>query len=109
MKLATYTANGQTRTGIVVGDRIVDSGLNGTMMDLIREWDRQRPSLEVKAAAEGGMPLSSVKLEAPIQRPGKIFAIGLNYADHIEESKMETPQQREADVKGAGAHAEARQ
>jgi 2-keto-4-pentenoate hydratase/2-oxohepta-3-ene-1,7-dioic acid hydratase in catechol pathway len=94
MKLATYTANGQTRTGIVVGDRIVDSGLNGTMMDLIREWDRQRPSLEVKAAAEGGMPLSSVKLEAPIQRPGKIFAIGLNYADHIEESKMETPQRQ---------------
>lgn len=94
MKLATYTANGQTRTGIVVGDHIVDSGLNGTMMDLIREWDRQRPSLEVKAAAEGGMPLSSVKLEAPIQRPGKIFAIGLNYADHIEESKMETPQRQ---------------
>jgi 2-keto-4-pentenoate hydratase/2-oxohepta-3-ene-1,7-dioic acid hydratase in catechol pathway len=94
MKLATYTANGQTRTGIVVGDRIVDSGLNGTMMDIIREWDRQRPSLEVKAAAEGGMPLSSVKLEAPIQRPGKIFAIGLNYADHIEESKMETPQRQ---------------
>lgn len=94
MKLATYTANGQTRTGIVVGDRIIDSGLNGTMMDLIREWDRQRPSLEVRAAAEGGMPLSSVKLEAPIQRPGKIFAIGLNYADHIEESKMETPQRQ---------------
>lgn len=94
MKLATYTANGQTRTGIVVGDRIIDSGLNGTMMDLIREWDRQRPSLEVKAAAEGGMPLSSVKLEAPIPRPGKIFAIGLNYADHIEESKMETPQRQ---------------
>jgi len=24
--------------------------------------------------------------------PGKVFAIGLNYADHIEESRMETPE-----------------
>ena len=81
MKLATYTAHGQTRTGIVVGDRIIDSGLDGTMLDLIREWDALKPALETRA-------------EAPVQRPGKIFAIGLNYADHIEESKMETPQRQ---------------
>ena len=31
MKLATYTANGQTRTGIVVGDAIIDSGKITTM------------------------------------------------------------------------------
>ena len=37
MKLATYTTNGRTRTGIVVGDRIVDTGVQGTMIDLIRE------------------------------------------------------------------------
>lgn len=94
MKLATYTANGQTRTGIIVGDRIIDTGVDGTMMDIIREWDRLRPVLEARAAAGGGMPLTSVKLEAPVPRPGKIFAIGLNYADHIEESKMETPQRQ---------------
>ena len=94
MKLATFTANGQTRTGIVVGESIIDSGLDGTMIDLIRDWDRLRPVLEAKAAAGGGMPLSTVKLEAPVQRPGKIFAIGLNYADHIEESKMETPKRQ---------------
>ncbi|MFX4404718.1 fumarylacetoacetate hydrolase family protein, partial [Acinetobacter baumannii] len=35
-----------------------------------------------------------VKLAAPIERPGKIWAIGLNYADHIAESKMETPQRQ---------------
>jgi 2-keto-4-pentenoate hydratase/2-oxohepta-3-ene-1,7-dioic acid hydratase in catechol pathway len=94
MKLATYTADGQTRTGIVVGDRIIDSGLDGTMIDLIRDWDGLKSGLEATAAAGGGVPLSSVRLEAPVQRPGKIFAIGLNYADHIEESKMETPQRQ---------------
>ncbi|MBK9588600.1 MAG: fumarylacetoacetate hydrolase family protein [Sphingomonadales bacterium] len=94
MKLATYSANGLTRTGIVVGDQIVDSGIPGTMIDLIRDWDALRPGLEAKAAAGIGVPLSSVKLEAPVQRPGKIFAIGLNYADHIEESKMAVPERQ---------------
>lgn len=94
MKLATYTANGQTRTGIVVGDAIIDSGVAGTMIDLIWDWDHHKGDLEKKAAAGGGVPLTSVRLEAPVQRPGKIFAIGLNYADHIAESKMETPQRQ---------------
>ena len=94
MKLATYTSNGQTRTGIVVGDAIIDSGVAGKMVDLIRDWDHVKGDLETKAAAGGGVPLTSVRLEAPVQRPGKIFAIGLNYADHIAESKMETPQRQ---------------
>ena len=94
MKLATYTANGQTRTGIVVGDTIVDTGIDGTMIDLIARWDELKDTLTAKAAAGGGVPLASVKLEAPVQRPGKIFAIGLNYADHIAESKMGTPERQ---------------
>jgi 2-keto-4-pentenoate hydratase/2-oxohepta-3-ene-1,7-dioic acid hydratase in catechol pathway len=91
MKLATYTTNGRTLIGIVVGEQIVDTGFAGAMIDLIPDWDTLRPDLEGRAAAGSGVPLSSVKLEAPIQRPGKIFAIGLNYADHIAESKVETP------------------
>jgi 2-keto-4-pentenoate hydratase/2-oxohepta-3-ene-1,7-dioic acid hydratase in catechol pathway len=94
MKLATYTLHGRTSTGIVVGDEVIDSGVAGTMIDLIRDWDQLKPDLEKKAAAGGGVPLTSVRLEAPVQRPGKIFAIGLNYADHIAESKMETPQRQ---------------
>lgn len=94
MKLATYTANGQTRTGIIVDDTVVDPGLDGTMIDLIARWDEVKDDLAAKAAAGGGIPLSTVRLEAPVQRPGKIFAIGLNYADHIAESKMGTPERQ---------------
>lgn len=94
MKLCTYTTDGQTRTGIVVGDTVIDSGVPGTMIDLIRDWDALKPQLEAKAAAGGGVPLASVRLEAPVQRPGKIFAIGLNYADHIAESNMATPERQ---------------
>ncbi|MFN3458123.1 MAG: fumarylacetoacetate hydrolase family protein [Novosphingobium sp.] len=91
MKLVTFTADGITQTGIVVGETVIATGVSGTMIDLIRDWDLHRGALAEKAAAGGGVPLASVTLEAPIPRPGKIWAIGLNYADHIAESKMETP------------------
>jgi 2-keto-4-pentenoate hydratase/2-oxohepta-3-ene-1,7-dioic acid hydratase in catechol pathway len=64
------------------------------MIDLIRDWDVLKDGLAARAAAGGGIPLGEVTLEAPIQRPGKIFAIGLNYADHIAESNMQTPERQ---------------
>ena len=94
MKLCTFTSNGETRTGIVVGDNVIATGVPGTMIDVIRDWETLRPGMEAKASEGGGVPLTSVKLEAPVTRPGKIFAIGLNYADHIEESKMGTPERQ---------------
>lgn len=94
MKLATFTLDGRTSTGIVVDECIIDTGVPGTMIDLIRDWDALKPALEAKAASESGVPLASVRLEAPVQRPGKIWAIGLNYADHIAESNMATPERQ---------------
>jgi 2-keto-4-pentenoate hydratase/2-oxohepta-3-ene-1,7-dioic acid hydratase in catechol pathway len=94
MKLCTYSLDGRTRTGIVVDGNVIDSGFEGTMIDLIRDWESLRPQLEARAAAGGGIPLASIKLEAPVQRPGKIFAIGLNYADHIAESGLGTPERQ---------------
>lgn len=94
MKLCTFTADGVTRTGIVIDDTVVETGVPGSMIDLIRDWDRLKPELETRAASGGGVPLASVRLEAPVQRPGKIFAIGLNYADHIAESGLGTPERQ---------------
>lgn len=94
MKLATFTLDGRTGTGIVVDDRIIDTGVPGTMIDLIRDWDALKPALEARAKTGGGVPIGSVRLEAPVQRPGKIWAIGLNYADHIAESNMATPERQ---------------
>ncbi len=37
------------------------------------------------------VPISSVRLLAPIPRPPKIFCVGLNYRDHAVESKMAIP------------------
>lgn len=35
--------------------------------------------------------VADVVLEAPVPTPTQVFAIGLNYADHVAESGMETP------------------
>ena len=94
MKLCTFTHGGKTRTGIVVGDSVIETGVPGTMIDLIRDWEALKPGLEAKAATGECIPLAEVKLEAPVPRPGKIFAIGLNYADHIAESGLGTPERQ---------------
>jgi len=36
--------------------------------------------------------MSEVILQAPILNPGKMLAIGLNYADHVKESGMDMPE-----------------
>ena len=38
------------------------------------------------------LPLADVRLEAPIARPPKFLAVGLNYADHVAEAGIETPE-----------------
>jgi len=94
MKLCTFTHDGKTRTGIIAGETVVETDVPGTMIDLIREWDTLKPRLEARGATGQGIPLAHVKLEAPVPRPGKIFAIGLNYADHIAESGLGTPERQ---------------
>lgn len=90
MKLATFE-DGVVRTGVIVGDRIMDTGFAGSMIELIEQWDSQQPLLAARTATDEGRPLSAVRLLAPVLRPAKIWAIGLNYADHIAESQMPTP------------------
>lgn len=93
MKLATYE-DGGIKIGVVIGDAIVDTGFEGTMIDLIARWDALRPQVEARAVPGAGKPLASVKLLAPVLKPAKIWAIGLNYADHIAESKVAAPEKQ---------------
>ncbi len=90
MKLARYDAGAGARIGVVLGEEIADAG-DAVMTDLIAAWDARKAEIAAAAKAGARKPLSSVRLLAPVPRPGKVFAIGLNYADHIAESKMETP------------------
>lgn len=92
MKLCTYQSAKGPRVGVVSENRVFDGGHDDSMVDVIRDWAGVRENLE-RAVAEGdGTPLAEVHLLAPVLRPGKIFAIGLNYADHIAESNLGTPE-----------------
>lgn len=96
MKLCSYkdSAQGSPRVGAVIGEQVVDLSYSGTLLSLISDWRSQLGAIEQAIRTGTAQPLSSVQLCAPLERPGKIWAIGLNYADHIEESKMETPERQ---------------
>src|SRR5579875_3938357 len=48
-------------------------------------------ALPLKSGAEK-FALQEVQVLAPVQRPGKILCVGLNYRDHAVESKMAIPE-----------------
>ncbi len=98
MKLATFTQDGSSRVGIVIGNEVVD--LAAADASLPREVTAflaaGQPALEAasRAAEASGsrLALSELKLESPVLRPPKFFGAGLNYADHVAETGMKKPE-----------------
>lgn len=100
MKLARFADQAAADTpemGIVSGESIIPLSrlapdLVRDMTDLITRWETvQAPLRALERDAPATIALNQVRLLAPIQRPGKILAIGLNYADHIAETGLATP------------------
>lgn len=94
MKLATFTHKGGTRIGVVTEAGIID--LSTAAPDLPTEMCGflAAGSAAMDAARDArGTPiaLADAHLEAPVMTPSKFLAIGLNYADHIAESKTKKP------------------
>lgn len=91
MKLATLK-NG--RAAIVQEDRAVmldELGFPVSVLKLIQSGPEVLE--ELSAALEGtpGVAFEKSSLAAPIHRPPKIVAVGLNYRDHAEESGLKIP------------------
>jgi 2,4-didehydro-3-deoxy-L-rhamnonate hydrolase len=97
MKLIRFGEPGKERPGLLLSDgsRVDASGFgfdydeaffgSGKLMAL-RQWAERN-----SAAAPTVAP--SVRLGPPICRPSKIVCIGLNFRDHVAESKMEIPRE----------------
>jgi 2-keto-4-pentenoate hydratase/2-oxohepta-3-ene-1,7-dioic acid hydratase in catechol pathway len=88
MKLVTFRhSSGRVEPGIILDDdQVMGLGAAGfdDMIALIANG-RELPAV-------GPLyPIASVKLLAPIPKPGKILMVGLNYRDHAIETKMEIP------------------
>lgn len=89
MKLARFNAGREVHLGLIREDRIVDltaAGLPfGEMENLIAAGDEGLDA--VRRHADGREEaLAGVRLLAPVARPGKYLAIGMNYQKHLEEA-----------------------
>ncbi len=97
MKLATFTYQNQTRIGAVIENQIVDglgdASLPTDMIEFLEQGDSALQKMQALMSIEKNrIPLADVNLLAPIPRPKKFLGIGLNYADHIDETGLEKPE-----------------
>ncbi len=95
MKLLRYGKDGAIGLGVLADgtpDRIVPlSSLASdypTMLSIVAAGERALDRVRaVMAGRDAGFPLAEARLLAPIERPGKYLAIGMNYRKHIEEAR----------------------
>ena len=92
MKLLRYEHAGKPTLGIVKGEDIVClaslSDTYPTMLSIIAAGEHALSAVAaVAAAAMETVPLAGARLLAPIERPGKYLAIGMNFRKHIAEAE----------------------
>ena len=97
MRLASYQgSNGEARSAVIVnsggGDVVVDlneaSGgrLSASLFDVINGGESAlAEARRIAGSGAQGRPVGSVKLLAPLGRPGKLICIAGNFQKHIEE------------------------
>ena len=101
MKLVTYKSDDIEGIGSLELDEIIpfgdDPSLPTDMLSFLEAGESAtNNAMALCKNPKSKISLSDVELLAPISRPPKIIAIGLNYADHLEEVRaagreMETP------------------
>ena len=101
MKLISYKLDDKEAIGSLELGEIVpfidDPSVPTDMLSFLEAGESAtNKAVDLCKSPKSKISLSDVKLLAPIFRPPKIIAIGLNYADHLEEVRaagreMETP------------------
>ena len=95
MKLAMFSEAGATaRLGVVDGQAIADVGVADPSLPSTIQAVFEQDALAAVGMAIRNAPrlaLDSVKLAAPIARPGKFLALGINYGAHVAEMKERMP------------------
>jgi acylpyruvate hydrolase len=98
MRMMRFKSSDGFRLGVVTGDAIADlTAIQANAPRDLVEFLQSGPSIfeevagRVRHATSAQMlALSSVKPALPTERPGKFICLGLNYADHVNESAYST-------------------
>lgn len=107
MRIAAYAERGSTvrRLGQIANGHIVPFAFGDDLVRLLARGDGALEAAAKTAQRAAHRSLEEVRLLAPVHRPGKILAIGLNYEDHRAESPLraELPPYAEGFVKLASS------
>ncbi len=98
MKIVSYGPKRQERTGILLGQEVIDlnmadGGLPTDPRDLYSGWDRFQPLLKELSENMAQLPVASrlaiseIRLGAPSPYPGEIVCLAGNYEEHIKEGE----------------------
>lgn len=93
MRLVRFSKDGGAGVpGLQIGEKVVPlhsivADAPADMCGIIAQWDRISGQLQGADGFPAALALEDVNLLTPVERPEKIVAIGLNYADHVEEAK----------------------
>src|SRR5689334_527503 len=95
MALIRYMTPTGARLGAVLGEEVapldVDLAAGAGVEAVLAAGEA--PALIERARRDGRrLPLADLEALAPVPRPSKIFAVGLNYADHIAEAGLPVPE-----------------
>ncbi len=92
MKLVTFSAGGKVSWGAVVDGGVVDLGVRLPNIPDVRSLIAAGAQDRAKAALNGAKAdhaLDAVTLLPPVPNPEKIICVGLNYDEHVRETKRE--------------------
>jgi 2,4-diketo-3-deoxy-L-fuconate hydrolase len=95
--MAIRLANAQGRASLLIDDALVDieRASNGRFtadpMAILANWDAFAGWAHGVGSGAATGAVDPRALNAPIPRPAKVFAIGLNYKSHAAEAQLPTP------------------
>ncbi|WP_353073369.1 fumarylacetoacetate hydrolase family protein [Tunturiibacter gelidoferens] len=91
MKVVTFAqGNSMPRPGVLESKKVYDITEYGfrSTLELIEGDADALKAIRGATSSNASYALDEIHLLAPIQRPPRIFAVGLNYQEHAAESKM---------------------
>jgi 2-keto-4-pentenoate hydratase/2-oxohepta-3-ene-1,7-dioic acid hydratase (catechol pathway) len=90
MKLISYKIDEEVQIGALRDDGVVpfsqDNDIPNNMLNFLEDGTKTlNKGKKLFDESDISIKLKDIRIVKPIDRPPKIIAIGLNYADHLEE------------------------